>query len=100
MIIQLQKRVSAIFSEGFYALCSGWGSGVGTCRIATFFYHKSHIDWPRIEPGYLGEKPGTSRLSHCKANFVLRRQGVVNHLGLYTYILIYLRVFPYVICNK
>jgi hypothetical protein len=85
MILQLQKRVSAIFSEVYYALtrekpqCSGGKKNLSQCH---FVYKKSNIDWPGIEAGYRGEKPGISLLSHCKANFVLRRQDLVNHLGL------------------
>ena len=32
-----------------------------------FLHHKSHIDWPRIEPGPLRERPASNRLSHGAA---------------------------------
>jgi hypothetical protein len=32
-----------------------------------FVHHKTHKDWPGIEPGFCGERPVTNRLSHGTA---------------------------------
>jgi hypothetical protein len=32
-----------------------------------FVHHKSHMDWPGIEPSLRGERPATNRLSHGTA---------------------------------
>jgi hypothetical protein len=36
-----------------------------------FVHHKSHMDWPRREPGLRGERPAINRLSHGTAIVLL-----------------------------